>query len=87
MARFLYRMGRWIAVHRLLVILVWLVAAVGVAILVSRIGAETSNDLTLPGTGSQAATDLLAAQFPPQQNGANPVVFHVPDGQDGDGGD
>jgi uncharacterized membrane protein YdfJ with MMPL/SSD domain len=80
-ARFLYRMGRWIAGHRLLVILVWVVAAVGVAVLVSRVGADTSNDLTLPGTGSQSATDLLAAQFPPQQNGANPVVFQAPDGK------
>ena len=44
---------------------------------VRAFGADTSNDLTLPGTGSQAAKDLLADEFPPQQNGANPIVFDV----------
>ena len=77
MAGFLYRIGRWIADHRVLVLLVWLGAVVAVVLLVSRIGAETSNDLSLPGTGSQKATDLLAERFPPQQNGTNPIVFHV----------
>ena len=41
------------------------------------LGARTSNDITLPGTETQAATDFLAEEFPPQQNGQSPVVFHV----------
>jgi uncharacterized membrane protein YdfJ with MMPL/SSD domain len=81
MASILYRMGRWIAGHRVLVLLVWLAAVVAVVLLVSRIGAETSNDLSLPGTGSQKATDVLAERFPPQQNGTNPIVFHVASGK------
>ena len=40
-------------------------------------GSVTSNDLSLPGTGSQAATDVLAARFPPQQNGTSPIIFAV----------
>lgn len=43
-------------------------------------GARTSNDIRLPGTETQAATDFLARQFPPQQNGLSQVVFHVEDG-------
>ena len=37
--------------------------------------------LSLPGTESQQATDLLADRFPPQQNGSSPVVFHVTKGK------
>ena len=35
----------------------------------------------LPGTGSQSAKDLLQEKFPPQQNGANPIVFDVSKGK------
>src|SRR5262245_16586543 len=80
MARLLYRSGRWIADHRVTVLLAWVVLAVGLGFLVSRVGADTSDNLTLPGTDSQAATDLLAARFPPQQNGKSPIVFHVSSG-------
>jgi uncharacterized membrane protein YdfJ with MMPL/SSD domain len=45
------------------------------------VGAATSNDLSLPGTESQQATDLLASRFPPQQNGSSPIVFHVTKGK------
>src|SRR5690606_18571354 len=44
-------------------------------------GSNTANNLDLPGTDSQAATDLLAERFPPQQNGSNPLVFHARDGK------
>ncbi len=44
-------------------------------------GSNTSNNLRLPGTDSQAASDLLAARFPPQQNGSNPLVFHARTGK------
>jgi hypothetical protein len=56
-------------------------------------GAGTSNDLSLPGTESQQATDLLASRFPPQQNGSasglvskdgttafTPVLLDIPNG-------
>ena len=37
---------------------------VGLVAIVGRVGALTTNDLTLPGTDSQRATDLLADQVP-----------------------
>ncbi len=85
MARVLYTMGHWIAGHRVPVLIAWIAAVVAVVFLVGTVGAKTSNDLSLPGTDSQAATDLLADRFPPQQNGANPVVFHVDSGTLEDG--
>ncbi|HVI36823.1 MAG TPA: MMPL family transporter, partial [Gaiellales bacterium] len=45
------------------------------------VGSVTSNDLSLPGTGSQEAKDLLQEKFPPQQNGANPIVFDISSGK------
>ena len=74
------RLGRFCASHAPLVLGVWgllVILALGV---LSVFGSDTSNDLSLPGTGSQAATDLLAAEFPPQQNGASPIVFYDDDG-------
>jgi uncharacterized membrane protein YdfJ with MMPL/SSD domain len=57
------------------VLAAWLVLLVVVGFLIRELGGNTSNNLELPGTDSQAATDLLAERFPPQQNGANPIVF------------
>jgi uncharacterized membrane protein YdfJ with MMPL/SSD domain len=81
MAGVLYRLGRLCANRAIVVVAVWLGLVVVVQLTVLRVGAETSNDLTLPGTESQQATDLLASRFPPQQNGSSPVVFHVSKGK------
>jgi uncharacterized membrane protein YdfJ with MMPL/SSD domain len=81
MAGVLYRLGRLCVQRALVVVLVWLGIVVVVQLVVSRVGAETSNDLSLPGTESQQATDLLASRFPPQQNGSSPVIFHVTKGK------
>ena len=80
-ARALYRIGHYCAAHPLRVLLAWLVLAIGVQVVVSQVGSMTTNDQTLPGTQSQQASDLLAAKFPPQQNGSNPIVFHVSKGK------
>ncbi len=71
---------------RWVVIGIWIVFAIALTLIVGRVGAETSNDVALPGTESQAAYDLLADRFPPQQNGSNPIVFHVTSGTLDDGG-
>ena len=81
MAGVLYRLGRLCANRAVVVVAVWLGLVVAVQLTVGRVGAQTTNDLSLPGTDSQQATDLLASRFPPQQNGNNPIVFHVTHGQ------
>jgi uncharacterized membrane protein YdfJ with MMPL/SSD domain len=63
------------------VVIGWIAVLVLMVLLVARIGALTTNDLSLPGTDSQRATDLLAAKFPPQQNGKSPIVFHAETGK------
>ncbi|QWF21945.1 MMPL family transporter [Nocardioides sp. LMS-CY] len=81
MARLLRRLGHFCARHGLVVIAVWVLIVLGVGGVVAGIGAQTNNDLSLPGTDSQAAKDLLQDRFPPQQNGVNPIVFDVSKGK------
>ena len=81
MARFLHGLGKFVVHRKWVVIGAWVLAAVVVVVLVRSFGSNTSDNLELPGTDSQAATDLLAERFPPQQNGSSPVVFHVETGQ------
>src|SRR3954453_12262229 len=73
----LYRLGHLVAAHPVDGIVFWIAVAVGVTLTVKQVGADTDNNVTLPGTGSQAATDLLQAGFPPQQNGSNPIIYHL----------
>jgi uncharacterized membrane protein YdfJ with MMPL/SSD domain len=79
--RLLHRLGLFAAHQKWVVLLGWLVALVLVGALVKSVGANTSNNLELPGTDSQEATDVLAERFPPQQNGKNPIVFHTKTGK------
>ncbi|HET6642599.1 MAG TPA: MMPL family transporter, partial [Gaiellaceae bacterium] len=81
MARFLHGLGRFAAHRKWVVIGAWVLAAAAVVLLVRTYGSNTSDNLRLPGTNSQAATDLLADRFPPQQNGSSPIVFHVDTGE------
>ena len=60
---------------------VWIVLAVAISLVANTVGRETSNDLTLPGTDSTDATDLLDDKLPQQANGTNPVVLEAPQGR------
>ena len=81
MGRALHRLGAFSAGHRFAMLVVWVIAAAATAVAVSVAGAETDNTLTLPGTDSQAAFNVLSERFPPQQNGTNPFMFHVETGK------
>jgi uncharacterized membrane protein YdfJ with MMPL/SSD domain len=81
LARFLLALGTFV-VHRKWVVLgAWGLAAIALVVCVHQFGGNTTDNVRLPGTDSQAATDLLAERFPPQQNGASPVVFRVRTGE------
>jgi uncharacterized membrane protein YdfJ with MMPL/SSD domain len=76
----MHRVGRAAAYHPWRVVVVWVLVAVALLAAVQLFGKQTDNDLSLPGTDSQAATDVLAARFPPQQNGTSPIVFYTASG-------
>ena len=81
MGKALYALGSFCARRSLVMIGIWVLIAVLVGGAVKTFGADTNNDLALPGTGSQQVKDLLTERFPPQQNGVNPIVFHVKTGK------
>jgi RND superfamily putative drug exporter len=71
------RLTRWIIAHRRLVAIGWVAVAVGVLAISSSVGTRTSNNFSLPNTGSQRATDLLTSRFPAQAGDADQIVFHA----------
>jgi RND superfamily putative drug exporter len=76
----LYRLGGFCVRHKALVIAVWFVVFCGLAGASVVLGQNTSDNLTLPGTDSQKATDVLDDKFPDQANGSVPVAFVAPAG-------
>src|SRR5690242_752742 len=77
----LYGLARFCVRHRFWILTVWLVVAVALVGVSHRLGDNTNDSLTLPGTGSQHATDALAKSFPDQSNGTSPIVLHVSNGK------
>jgi RND superfamily putative drug exporter len=78
---FLYALGRGCARRRLLVLGAWLLIAVGLLVASSQLGSQASDNVSLPGTGSQQVTDLLGRGFPDQANGSSPIVLRAPQGR------
>jgi RND superfamily putative drug exporter len=81
MTRLLYGLGRVCARWRFVVLGAWVVLVVAVVVAAGQAGSETTNNVTLPGTGSQGATDLLSDRFPSQAYGSNPLVVATDSGK------
>ncbi len=81
MSAALYAIGRGCVRHRWAVLFVWIGLLVATNLLANHFGKVTSNELTLPGSGSTNATDLLEADIPAYANGTNPVVMQAPQGK------
>jgi RND superfamily putative drug exporter len=77
----LYAIARFCAKRRFVVLAVWLLAAVVLVGIAQRLGDNTNDNLKLPGTDSQRATDALGKSFPDQANGSSPIVLHVKSGK------
>jgi len=71
----LERLGRGAAVHRRWVLAGWVVALVGLVVLAGALGGTTNDIFRVPGTDSQAAFDILEADFPDQNLPAATLVF------------
>ena len=77
----LYRLAHACVRHRFVVLAVWLLVTVALVVVSHRLGDNTNDNLSLPGTDSQRATDTLAASFPDQANGTSPIVLHASSGR------
>ncbi len=81
MTRILYGVARFAVRQRFLVLGVWLVATVALVAVSHGLGDNTNDNLSLPGTNSQKATDALQKSFPAQANGVSPIVLHAKNGK------
>jgi RND superfamily putative drug exporter len=76
----LYAIGRFCSRHHWPVIGIWLVLAVALVLVGQAGGSKTSENLTLPGTDSTIATELLEDNLPEQAYGSNPLTLEAPHG-------
>ncbi|MCG0285573.1 MMPL family transporter [Streptomyces sp. PSAA01] len=83
MATYLYRIGRWAFRRRRLVGGLWLGALVLALAAAAMAPSGEEEDLSMPGTESQKAFDLLDERFPESnsQGAEARLVFQAPDGQ------
>ena len=77
----LYRIGRVCSRHHWPVVGAWIAAALVLVLLAGAAGDQNSDNLSLPGTDSKRAQDLLATDLPKQAYGTNPVVLEAPTGK------
>jgi putative drug exporter of the RND superfamily len=78
MSSALFRLGRGCYRHRRLVVAGWVVAIAVLAVLAVTLKQPTSKSLSIPGTQSQQALDLLDQKFPGTGGAQAQVVFSVP---------
>ena len=85
MAPLLYRVGHFCVRARWWVLGAWIVVVAALVVLSFMAGSKASDNLTLPGTGSQQAADVLTDRFPEQANGNSPIVVSTDKGSLADG--
>jgi RND superfamily putative drug exporter len=73
----LYAIGRFCSRHHWLTIGAWIAVAVALVLAGQAGDSKTNDNLTLPGTGSTKATELLEDDLPEQAYGSNPLVFQA----------
>jgi RND superfamily putative drug exporter len=76
----LIKLGTGCARHRWWVIVGWAAAIVAAVFLGQAYGGEPDNGLTLSGTSSQEALDLLERDFPSAAGASANVIYHTPSG-------
>ncbi len=81
MTGLLYRLARFCVRYRFAVLAAWILLTVALVGVSHRLGDNTNDSVTLPGTNSQQAADALSKSFPDQANGSSPIVLHVSNGK------
>ena len=81
MTGLLYKLGHLCARWRFVVLPIWVALIVAIVVAAGEAGSETTDNVTLPGTGSQDASDLLSGRFPSQAYGSNPLVVATDTGK------
>jgi RND superfamily putative drug exporter len=71
------KLTRWTIAHRRIVVVSWIVLAVGVLAVSQAVGKRNANNFSLPNTDSQRAVDLLQSRFPATAGDADQIVFRA----------
>ncbi|MET9617157.1 MMPL family transporter [Kitasatospora indigofera] len=71
------RVGRWCARRPKRVVAAWLLLLAAALTAVGLFGRVTSEDVSLPGSDSQAARDIADRAFPGPASGRQPVLLHT----------
>ena len=74
-------LATWCVRHRVVVVVLCVVALVGMSALSQSVGTAYSNSFSLPHTESTQALDLLQAAAPRQAGDQERIVFHTTDGR------
>jgi RND superfamily putative drug exporter len=77
----LHRIAVFSARRRLLVIGVWLVVLVGLGVASQTAGTKYTSSVTVSGSDSAAATDIMDRSFSSELSDASPIVFHTESGK------
>src|SRR2546425_2871316 len=75
------KLTRWTIAHRRIVVVAWIVLAVGVLALSQAVGKRNANNFSLPNTDSQRAVDLMQSRFPAQAGDSDQIVFRTRTGK------
>ncbi|MFH8464336.1 MMPL family transporter [Streptomyces sp. NPDC017991] len=73
-------MARWCYRHRLVVLILWVGALLGLGFAGSAAGTNYADTFTLPNTDSTRAYDLMAKAFPERSGDTDTVVWKVDEG-------
>jgi len=73
-------LATWCVRHRVVVLLLWLAALVGMTLLSATVGTAYSNSFTLPNTESTQALSLLQSAAPSVAGDREQIVWHTTDG-------
>jgi len=80
MSNWLYRLGKFSARRRALVIVGWVVIVLALVFVNQTGGGSTVDNFEVPGVESQEAVDMLEEQFPEKAGATAMVVFHTDGG-------
>src|SRR5688572_26670787 len=80
MSSFLHRIAVFSARRRALVIGVWLILLVGLGFAAQAAGTRYSSSVTVGGSDSAAATEVMTRSFSSELSDASPIVFHTDEG-------
>jgi putative drug exporter of the RND superfamily len=73
-------LARWCYQHRFVVITAWIGLLIGLAVMSQAVKTSYDNSLTLPGTGSGSAQELLLRSAPAQAGDSDQIVWQVSHG-------